>query len=381
MVASLAIGYALGRCERARKSDAQSQGVSSEYFVGLNYLLNEQTDEAIESFIRALKVNSEAVETFMVLGRLFRRRGELDRAIQIHQDLLARPSLSRERVLDVQLELARDYKKAGVFDRAETLLRDIVRQYWPGRRASIQTLLSIYEREKEWDKAVQLVSSLKGAQASSLESQHSHYLCQLAEKALRQSDLLSARKFLRLATKVYDQNVRVSLLKGQVELEIGNPRAAIRALERIIEQDRAFIPESVSLLENGYSRLRSQRGLSAYLGRCLREAPSAAVIMAYARSIIREQGEAEAERFVAEQIGRCPSLKGLNILIDLHLQTVDGHARHNLVILRELTGRLESSKSLYRCHQCGFDGRELHWQCPSCHQWATVRPIVGLEGI
>ncbi len=384
ILVSLGIGFLIGRQERRHQYTIDSStGLDSEYFVGLNYLLNEQTDEAIESFIRALELNSDTVDTFMILGRLFRQRGELDRAIQTHQDLLARPSLTREQMLDVQLALARDYMKAGLFDRAEALLKDIVRlngRRWRGWRESVNALLSIYEKEKEWEQAIALLATLKGGMSQEYANRRSHYLCEVAEKAIMHSDILSARKYLRQAVRASQKNVRVSLLLGQLELRAGNPGDAVRALEKIISQDLAFIPESVSLLEEGYSQLSSQRGLTTYLGRCLREAPSAAVIMASSSLIAQQQGEKEAGRFVAEQIIRRPSLKGLNALIDIHLQMTDGRARQNLVMLRGLTGRLEDSKPVYRCRLCGFDGKDLHWQCPRCHEWGSMNPIMGLEG-
>ncbi len=378
---ALAMGYGLGRYEKRRRLvQQQSAGLSSEYFVGLNYLLNEQTDEAIESFIRAIEVNSDTVETFVVLGRLFRRRGELEKAIQTHQDLLARPSLTREQVLDVQLELARDYMKAGLFDRAEALLEDIVRQSWPGWRESFNTLLSIHETVKDWNKAVELLGRLKGSVAEDYAFRLSHFYCELAEQALARSDVLGARRALKQASVVHRYNVRASLLWGQLEFKAGNYRDAIKHLEKIIEQNSSYLPESISLLESCYSQMRSQRGLSAYLGRCLKEAPSAAVVLASARLIAQQQGEKEAGRFVAEQIIRRPSLKGLNALIDIHMQMSEGRSRQNLTLLRELTGRLENSKPVYRCSSCGFDGKELHWHCPQCHQWGEGAPIMGLEG-
>ncbi|WP_281645508.1 lipopolysaccharide assembly protein LapB [Parendozoicomonas sp. Alg238-R29] len=378
---SLGVGVLLGRYEKYRRSSTESaDSLSSEYFVGLNYLLNEQTDEAIESFIRALEVNGDTVETFVVLGRLFRQRGQLDKAIQAHQDILARPSLTREQMLDVQLELAKDYVTAGLFDRAEALLEDIVRQSWRGWRESFNTLLFVYETEKDWKKCVLLVGRLKGQASDDYSFRLSHYYCELAEMAIDHSDVLGARKYLKLAGHGHRSNVRVSLLLGRLEMAAGNFRDAIRALEKIAEQDKRYISESIPQLEESYSHIRSARGLTSYLGRCLRDAPSSAVIMASARLVALQQGDKEAGRFVAEQIVKRPSLKGLNALIDLHLQMAEGRAKQNLAMLRGLTGRLENSKPVHRCEQCGFEGKELHWSCPKCHEWGTIKPIMGLEG-
>ncbi len=380
ILVSLGIGFFIGRQGNARRRVDSSTGINSEYFVGLNYLLDDQPDEAIESFIRALESSSESFDTFMILGRLFRQRGQLDRSIQVHQDLLARPSLSHEQMLDVQLELARDYMNAGLFDRAEALLSDIVTHDWRGWPHSVDHLLSLYEKEKEWQKAIVLLAPIKGQLAYSYATRRSHYHCELAAVALSQSNLLTARSQLREAFLASSANVRVSLLQGSLELRAGNAKGAVRVLEKIIDQDRTFVSESVALLESAYDALSSRRGLSSYLGRCLREAPSAAVIMASSRLIAEQQGEKEAGRFVAEQIVKRPSLKGLNALIDIHLQMAEGKARLNLMMLRNLTGRLEKSKPVYCCCQCGFNGKELYWQCPRCHEWGSISPIMGLEG-
>ena len=381
ILVALGIGYFLGRYEKRRRHDVERvDSLNSEYFVGLNYLLNEQTDEAIESFIRALEINGDTVETFVVLGRLFRQRGELDKAIQAHQDLLARPSLTRDQMLDVQLELAKDYMAGGLFDRAEALLEDIVRQSWRGWRESFNTLLAIYETEKEWKQAIALVSQLRGQVADDYALRLSHYYCESAEVAMGRSDMLSARKYLKQASNAYRSNARVSLLTGRLEMALGSYREAVRSFERIAEQDKGYISESIPLLEEAYTNLRSVRGLTAYLSRCLKEAPSSAVVMASARQVAVQQGDKEAGRFVAEQIVKRPSLKGLNALIDLHLQMSEGRAKQNLSMLRGLTGRLENSKPVYRCGKCGFEGKELHWSCPKCHEWSSVKPIMGLEG-
>ena len=381
VMVSIAVGFFLGyRQHKQYHRQFQNSSLNSEYFVGLNYLLNEQTDEAIESFISALEINSDTVETYIVLGRLFRRRGELEKAIQVHQDLLARPSLTREQSLRVQLELAHNYIKAGLLDRGESLLEGMLKTPWSGADESVKLLLSVYEQEKEWQKAIEIIRQAQGVDTSQYNLQLAHYYCELAEMALDRHGVLAARKSLRLAFARDRNSVRATLILGRLECSLKNYRESIRVLKRIYQQNPVFISESIPLLERSCEVLSSSRELSVYLGKCLREYSSAAVVLASARLIARQQGEKEAGRFIAEQIVKRPSLKGLNALIDLNIENSEGRPRQNLVLLRELMGRLLATKPVYRCNHCGFEGKALHWCCPQCHDWGKTEPIMGIEG-
>lgn len=381
ILASVAVGFFLGYRQRKQPPHQWQDGsLNSEYFVGLNYLLNEQTDEAIKSFIKALEINADTVDTYIVLGRLFRRRGEIEKAIHAHQDLLARPSLTREQSLRVQLELAHDYIKAGLLDRGESLLEDMLKTCWSGTDESVRLLLSVYEQEKEWQKAIDIIHQAKGIDGHRYKNQLAHYHCELAEAALEGNDVLMARRHLRLAFARDRDNVRATLILGKLECSLKNYRESVRVLQRLYQQNPRFIPESIPLLEHAFEAMRSVRGWSAYLGKCLREYPSAAVVLAHARLIARQQGDKEAARFIARQIVNRPSLKGLNALIDLNIEHTEGRPQQNLMLLRELTGRLLDSKPVYCCIRCGFNGKTLHWRCPGCHEWGTTEPIMGIEG-
>ncbi|MCK5893592.1 MAG: lipopolysaccharide assembly protein LapB [Endozoicomonadaceae bacterium] len=379
ILVSMLAGFFLGNRQRKQHRYRQfhNDSLNGEYFVGLNYLLNEQTDEAIESFIKALEINVDTIDTYIVLGRLFRRRGELDKAIHTHQDLLARPSLTREQSLRVQLELAHDYVKAGLLDRGESLLEDMLKTSWSGSDESVKLILSVYEQEKEWQKAIDIIRLVqKGGGQYNL--QLAHYYCELAEVALESNDVLTARKNIRIACA--RDCVRATLLLGRLECSMKNYRESARVLQRIYQQNPVFISESIPLLEHSFDALWSARGLSVYLEKCLREYPSTAVVLASARLVARQKGDQEAGRFIVEQIVKRPSLKGLSALIDLNIHNSEARPKQNLILLRELTECLLATKPVYRCSYCGFDGKALHWCCPKCHEWGKTEPIMGVEG-
>ncbi|WP_426416603.1 lipopolysaccharide assembly protein LapB [Aestuariirhabdus sp. LZHN29] len=383
LLAAIAIGYALGRIDRERKRRKQAENLSQEYFVGLNFLLNDQPDEAIETFIRALDITSDSAETFetrITLGRLYGRRGETERAIQVHQGLLAKPSLSYQQSLRVQLELARDYLSAGLLDRAEALLRDISKAENNIRFDALALLLDIYQQEKEWQRAIDVARRLLGKGEAYYRNRMAHFYCELAQQSLDRREYHDARDKLREALDTDRDSVRASLLMGGMEYDQANYRAANKSLQRIAQQDPEFVSESIPLLVKVDRKLGRFQSINGYLTRCLKEHPSTAVMLALAEGIHRSQGNDRAGRFIINQLVRRPSLKGLYGLIDLHLEQLEGSSRENLSLLANLVARVIASKPVYRCGQCGFSGKELHWQCPSCKEWGTVKPIRGIEG-
>jgi len=379
---SLAIGFITGyRYDKKRSSSPScSEELDNNYVVGLNYLLNEQPNEAIEFFIKSMRLNSDTVESYIVLGRLYRRRGELEKAIQAHQEILANPSLTSDQVLRVQFELAHNYIKAGLFDRGESLLLDMVSSSWSGKNEIINLLLSVYEQEKEWQKAVDIVVRLHRTQAIHYQKNISYYYCEIAEVAMSKNQTVDARKLLKKAFQCDKNNVRATLLLGQLECQLKNFRQASRVLQRIYNQNPVYIPQSIPLLQQCFQDSWAVRGLSIYLGKCLRDYPSAAVLLISSNLICCQQGRSEAEHFIADQILKKPSLKGLNELLDYHIESSDGASKRHLLLLQNITNLLLEEKPVYRCRCCGYDGKELYWRCPSCQEWGGMEPIMGIEG-
>ena len=381
IVVAMLAGYLLGRRDsRKKNSPSPEQRLSKEYFVGLNYLLNEQTDEAIETFIKALDINNDTVDTYLALGSLFARRGEVEKSIRVHQDLLARPSLTTVQSLRVQLELAKDYMQAGLYDRAEAMLTELVRTNHDYRTDALQQLLKIYEQEKDWSKAVAVGEDLRKLCGAHYASVLAHFYCEGALICLGRNDRVSARKAIRQAFTRDRNCVRASLLLAQVEFSEGRYRDSIKALEKVAVQDTRYVPLSLDLLEKAYSCLGNSRGFTSFLGRCLNEKPSAAVILAMAKRLASDCGDEYALRFLAEQLRKNPSLKGLNALMSLQLRNPMVNSLDSIQLLKEVTDKMLQIKPVYRCDSCGFSGKEMHWMCPGCHSWGAVAPVQGIEG-
>jgi lipopolysaccharide biosynthesis regulator YciM len=376
-------GWWLGRFQsRSARLEQERRGeLNREYFIGLDHLINEKTDEAIESFIRALEINSDTIPAHLTLAKLFRRKGDVERAIGIHQKLLARPDLSPQDFLRIQMALARDYDAIGLLDRAETLLTDIIRQAGGHemRRRAQTLLIKLYEKEGEWQQALDTASQLPTQELREIRHELAHYCCELAQRAATRGEG-EAEPLLRQAL-LYDPNcVRASLIRANLQIEAERWREAIKSLKQVLEQDPLLVCVTIPLLRRCYDELGVPAEFEGYLRACLREAPSASVIIALADRICSQQGVVAAGRFLTEELKKRPSIKGFNRLIDMHIEYGSSSARQSLTVLRGLTGQLEQRKPIYQCKHCGFAGRTLHWQCPSCKQWNSTRPIQGLEG-
>jgi|TARA_Y100000310_G_scaffold338250_1_gene427367 lipopolysaccharide biosynthesis regulator YciM len=383
ILVAIAIGWWWGRRERKSQVSNDHQKLSRNYFQGLNYLLNEQPDRAISTFIQALEVNSDTIETHLALGSLLRRRGEVDKAVSVHQNLLARPQLNRETSHYVQLELARDYFLAGLLDRAEKLLLDLIEESGDAREPGLQLLVEIYQQERDWQKAIDVASKLpsKGSDGNTVRRSLAHLHCELCQVALDEGDYRLAKEQIVSAFGHDNNCVRASLLMGRLEYQLDHMKDAIKALKKIRVQNGTFVPESLDLLSRCYQQDGgNQKGLRDYLHQCLDETPAISIVLALAKSIREDQGDEAMARFISDHLKKNPTIRGLTQLIDLHIDNAHGIARENLAILRSFTEALVADKPVYRCEECGFSGKKLHWLCPSCKRWGSVIPIYGLEG-
>ena len=385
---AVGLGWWLGR-RGSSPGSITAPELPSQYYKGLNYLLDGRPDGAIDAFITALEVNSETLETHIALGNLLRKKGEVDRAIRIHQNLLARPSLPRSQVHQAHLELARDYISAGLLDRAERLLLDLMKESQELRRSAQRYLLEIYQSEREWLSAVEVATkmlprkSLLGGSAPDNSGDLSqdvsvalaHYYCELANDKMERGKLQPAHDFLQQALSQDRQCVRASIMMGDVEYRSGHYKKAIKALRRVRSQDPGYIPETVALLRLCYHEVDDERSLKAYLEECLQAHPSATLVLAMADDMSESEGNAAAGKFLSGQLAMQPSLRGLARLISLQMDHTEGEARDNLGMLQVLVNRLVADRHAYRCGHCGFAGRQLHWFCPGCKRWGTMKTI------
>lgn len=344
-----------------------------EFFKGINYLLNEQPDKAIEVFLQIVEIDSETVEPHFALGNLFRCQGEVERAIRIHQNLIARPLLTRKQRNQALFELGRDYYQAGLLDRAENLFRELSVSD-PKNTDALRLLSSIYEQENEWGKAIAVASLLDGSRTVL-----ANYYCELADQAFAAGDHGHMKKMLRRAYFKDRKCVRASLQAGSLACAEGNHKAAIKSLQRVNKQDPQYLSEAVAPLLECYDRIGRPDLAIDFLGAALQRQNAFQPVMVFAQYLGRHRGEDVAQRYVTEYLQSHPSLPGLEYLIESLRRGDCAEQKTGLDMGRQVIGRLLENIPAYYCVNCGFKGKNMHWQCPGCRQWNTVRPYQGQQ--
>jgi lipopolysaccharide biosynthesis regulator YciM len=372
-----AASWFLARKGTDRRRGAQVDRLRSTYFRGLNYLLNEQQDKAIEVFLQIAEVDSDTVETQLALGNLFRRRGEVDRAIRVHQALVSRPTLSSEQKTQAMLELGEDFMRAGLLDRAETLFADLV---GAGAPRALAHLVAIYQQERDWHKAIEHARRLEEVTGESHAREIAQFHCELAEQALARGDPHEARRQIDEAFAIEPGSVRALILSARIALDAGDAQTAARAYEQVVEQDIEFVPEVLQPMLSTLSSLGEAQRAENVLRSLIERYPGISPVLALTRLIEARDGIEAAAGFLADQLRRRPSVRGLGALIELEARR-DGHRDGAaLTLLGELARQLAEGHAVYRCTRCGFGARSYHWQCPGCKNWASVRPVHGLAG-
>ncbi len=367
-----ASGWWAARRSVSKQERTAAREWSPQYLKGLNFLLNEQPDKAIDLLVKMVEVDSETVETHLALGNLFRRRGEVERAIRIHQNLIARPSLHGQQRAQALLELGQDYMRAGLFDRAENLFSELAESRFYKRQA-LSNLLEIFQQEKDWQRCLETAERLKVAGERGLSSRISHFHCELALQALAESDPGVALAQLKKAAARDRSNVRVTLIRADIAMHAGDCKAVIKSCKRVEGQEPAYLPEVLPMLQKCYQRLPQGESLLDYLqGLYSRHAGSELMLM-LTDLIQNREGEQAAEAFVLKHLAAHPDLKGLDKLVTLNLRQT-GAAGETLATLKQAVEQMLERQAAYQCEQCGFSAKKLHWQCPSCMSWGSIKP-------
>ena len=352
------------------KRGSTDQQVNKEYFKGLNFLLNEEPDKAIEVFIKALEVDSETVELHLALGGLFRRKGQVDRATRIHQNLIARPSLTDEQRMQSVYELAQDYYKAGLLDRAENLFLEL-KDSPLYRHQAIDGLSEIYQQEKEWSSAIAVLNSHKRTIKPKYAKQLSHFWCEMAEAAIKKQQYTDAKKYLRNAVSEDRLSVRSALLKGELAYQQQEYSNAISAWRSSTVEESSLSELIVDKIIDSYKAIGDRKGLVKYLSEGAKIPKRNKVFIKWSETLIELFGKEEAIKRIIEQVGA----EGLSGPVANFLNELEENkyldAQNQGVLLIDLLKRANSKKNEYSCIGCGFDTKSIYWHCPNCGAWES----------
>ena len=372
-----ALGYFFARFGESEDDQVAADKLNADYLKGINYVLNEEPDRAVELFTRMAELVDEALETHFALGSLFRKRGEVDRAIRVHQNLMARPSLSHIQKVQAEAALAEDYLSAGLFDRAESLFQKLSES--PDfRMQALKRLIRIFEVTREWNRAIETTAELEEADSMSAGaigriSMVAHYYCELAEEARAARDFSTAREMLVLAESGRHRTVRSLLTRADLARDSGREQEAIPLYQKVATAAPALLVDVIPRLSACYVATERASDFTDYLRQLIdNDAENvAAIAMATVRDAeINDPVAMEALwRFVAADA----TLAGL---IDVKsLESADESQRLEILDrVRNTLKNVVSSRPGYRCDQCGYASLILHWQCPGCRSWETVKP-------
>ncbi|MEC9357771.1 MAG: tetratricopeptide repeat protein [Pseudomonadota bacterium] len=371
VVLLLPIGFALGWTVARRHIQQGAPGAAvdkpSDYLAGLDAAGTDDADASMTTLIQAVEVTDQTADLHLTLGSLFRRRGEVDRALRLHQNVLAQEGLAAEFAHRARLELAHDYQKAGLLDHAEKLFGALVDEGL-FQAECLTALVGIYEQEHDWDKAIVAAQRLQAVRGESLRPVIAHYHCELADLAKADGDFRQAERLAEQALSESRGSVRASLVLGGAREALDDQAGAIAAYQRVPDQDLRFFREVMPGIERAYRKADDLRGLRGYLKEAEKDYPTALPSVMLAK-LMRESGE-DAAQFLADRMSRQPSWSGLHAL----LQEVEGLGEPVRVLRSAIENSMKAAPS-YRCRSCGLTPRFLFWQCPSCKQWDSIEPL------
>ena len=350
----------------------ESRALPLSYFRGLNFLLNEQPDKAIESFIEVVKVDPQTIDLHFALGSLFRRQGEIDRAIRMHQNLLDRADLPADKREAATFELAQDFHRAGLLDRAEELFAKLEGSTF--EHPSLGFLLSIYEQEKDWPKAIAVTRRMEALAKQPYFKEVAHYDCELAQAALLKNEFDAARGHIEQALAEYKACARATVLLGDVHAQQGALADAIVAWQHIETQNPAFLSLVAERLADAYRKTgQTAQGLRV-LKSYQQHSPSLDILNTVFALTLAEEGPAAAGALIKDELARNPTLLGLDRLLEAQLLAAPAERRHDLELVKQLVGQHIKRLGMYKCEHCGFRAKQYYWRCPGCGKWETYSP-------
>lgn len=374
-------GWMMGRNSVRQAQRKQSSILSRHYFKGLNFLLSDQPDKAVDTLIKMVDVNNDNAETHVAMGNFFRHRGEIDRAIKVHQNLVEKEGISETQREQALFELGRDYLLGGFLERAESSFLSLLNSQKHYLNAQ-QQLFCIYQTTKEWDRAVELAESMVDnfGDSEELSSRVSHFYCEQAALFIKSEDYERAEKCLQKSIYADEHDVRPWLMLAELAINAKDYKTAFGYLVEIPKRDVTWFSEAVPKLwlcaENTGNWIELSELLNKYSEKC------ATAYLATVSLLSRDKSPEEAAVFLRAQLQKSPSMRGFNTLLSLYAENPDNNEETtaSLTMLQELIQNQINLRPKYRCHSCGFSGRKIHWLCPSCKQWGLMKPIKGLDG-
>ena len=356
---------------------SESSALPHSYFQGLNFLLNEQQDKAIEAFIEVVKVDPQTIELHFALGSLFRRRGEVDRALRMHHNLVDRADLDDDKRQHAIFELAQDYLKAGILDRAESLFSELESSSYA--KQSLEFLLELFQKEHDWPKAIAVARRLTAVSGQSSSKQIAFFYCELANEEITDGNPVAARAHLQQALQENPHAVRATMMLGDMLVAESKYEEAINVWKNIEAQDEQYLPLVAERLLNAYRSLNREADGVALLREYLSKYHSLDLMNVVFAGVLKIEGSTAAYQLVRDELERNPTLLGLDKLLEARLLEVPEGMRADVEMVKNLVHKRTRNLATYHCDHCGFKARLFYWHCPACQAWGSYSPRRGEE--
>lgn len=362
-----ALGWIAARID-IKQLLSETTSLPAAYFKGLNFLITDQHDKAIEAFTEAVQANAESLELHFALGSLFRRSGEVDRAINLHLSLLDRKELPAPQRQAIKAELAQDYLKAGLFDRAEELFSGLDQSRY--QQPALRALLEIYTREREWHRAIKVATELERISGIPFRKEIAQFYCEMAVKSILDQDLHTARHELEMALDANKNCVRANVMLGEMEANNKAHKLAIGFWKRIEFQKPEFLGIVAHKLLNSYRELGELDEGIALLKQYAQTYKLPSLMAVVFDITLTEQGANVAADMAVNELERKPSLQTLEQLLKARSLQATPPVDNGLI--QQTVRYAIGNRSAYCCEQCGFKARNFHWQCPACNAWEAL---------
>lgn len=361
-------GWWLARSDKKHRVEQKED----DYFKGLSYLLEDETDKAIDIFFRIAHLDDSTIENQITLGNLFRHRGEVDRALHIHTLLTEKTELSEETRQKLYLALADDYLAAGIMNLAEDYLQKVRHAGYPDQRETARRkLIALYAEQAFWEQAIEVADELDPFKRDAVQTQVAHFYCELAQLAQQQDKLKETEVSLDLALRSDKNCVRASIYWGRLAQQQDNYVAAIGWFNRVEQQDPSFLPEILNDLAECYQALNQQHEWQTVLKNLAKTYNNPVLVLRSNQLIAQTEGKAAARDFLHQRLQQRPDMLSLQA----YLQLVEATDIPALSLVKDSINQVLSHALKYRCRECGFRGNQLNWQCPGCKQWGSFTPV------
>jgi lipopolysaccharide biosynthesis regulator YciM len=377
---AVAYGWFMRGYSLKQNANTEKEELSIKYSTGLNYLFSNQQDKAIDYLLEALKVEDDSVEAHFAMANLFRKRGELDRALKVHEHLVQQKHLPNTAQQQAVFELGKDFLSAGLYDRAENMFTQLLKSKVYGLK-SLTFLMQIFQSTKDWGRGIALKKAIVKTKDKKLMHNLANFYCELATVALAKDEFIQVIELLENALVQDPNSCRANWLMAQIYENHQQYEEACKCYQDIYQQDKEFFPDVIDKMHHCYKELDEENSFYKFIKKVYEETGSSSALISYLSHVENANSLPKAKEFMLLALKRRPTIRGFKHFVKM--QMIDSEQEsttENLDVIKELIAEYLKLKHRYSCRTCGFNSSTHYWSCPSCHDWEQLKPVRGLEG-